>query len=305
MDCQSKLVYQRASLRLKLDADIELIKNTSRELDLLAELMRVCSKYNIKIQICTGTLLGAVRHNGFVPWDDDLDVCMTLEEYRRLRKVAIKEFAEPYFFQDGLTDTRYFFGFARLRNSLTTAAVRGFSTSDYNNGIFIDINILNVYPENYIADKVKILSLRLISRLIREHCGIRGLTTKTMIARFFYCLRPLIKCIPLKLFYALYHDIAAGGATKAKYVGLDYMTFCAASRRRYRVERRFFDETIWMDFETLKVPAPAQYDDLLRSMYGNYHAYPPISERGVWHDGEIEFDPEKPYCEYLMEKEEP
>ena len=142
------------------------------ELDLLAELLRVCSKHNINVQVYAGTLLGAVRHGGFIPWDDDLDVCMTYDDYSHLCKIADKEFKFPYFFQNGITDNHYFFGFARLRNSLTTGAVKGFEAYNYNNGIFIDINILNTYPTMVWLDRIKFIVLRIVSRLIKERVTI-------------------------------------------------------------------------------------------------------------------------------------
>ena len=112
------------------------------ELDLLNEFQRVCKKHNIKFTIFGGTLLGAVRHKGFVPWDDDLDVAMTRVEFDKLCRIAETEFDYPYFFQTALTDRRYFFSYARLRNSETTAIISGNGTPDYNNGVYIDIYVL-------------------------------------------------------------------------------------------------------------------------------------------------------------------
>ena len=74
------------------------------ELDLLKEFFRVCRKYDIKAHVCLGTLLGAVRHKGFIPWDDDVDVWMTRAEFRRFESVAAREFSHPYFFQTLKTD---------------------------------------------------------------------------------------------------------------------------------------------------------------------------------------------------------
>ena len=69
-------------------------------LDLLAELDRVCKKNNIKYYANGGTMLGAVRHKGFIPWDDDIDVMMFREDYDRLMEIGPKEFTYPYFFQN-------------------------------------------------------------------------------------------------------------------------------------------------------------------------------------------------------------
>ena len=85
------------------------------QMDLLKELIRVCEKYNITYYGDSGTLLGAIRHKGYIPWDDDIDVVMTRSEYNRLLEVAEKEFTHPYFFQTRETDYGYERPFARLQ----------------------------------------------------------------------------------------------------------------------------------------------------------------------------------------------
>ena len=69
------------------------------ELDLLKKLLQVCEKYNLKCWADAGTLIGAIRDHGFIPWDDDIDVAMLREDYDKLVSIADKEFAHPYFFQ--------------------------------------------------------------------------------------------------------------------------------------------------------------------------------------------------------------
>ena len=90
------------------------------ELDLLNKILEVCKKYNIKIIASGGTLLGAVRHKGFIPWDDDIDLMMMRDQYDKLCDVAEKEFTYPYFFQTEYTDPGSMRGHAQLRNSQTT-----------------------------------------------------------------------------------------------------------------------------------------------------------------------------------------
>ena len=77
----------------------EMKKVWAVELDLLSEFARVCKKHNLKWWICYGTLLGAVRHKGFIPWDDDVDVVMMRSEYDKLCEVSREEFRHPYSLQ--------------------------------------------------------------------------------------------------------------------------------------------------------------------------------------------------------------
>ena len=144
------------------------------ELDLLNKLLEVCQKYELKCFADAGTLLGAVRHKGFIPWDDDIDVVMFREDYEKLRAVAQEEFKEPYFFQCAYSDDNYIRGHAQLRNSDTTAflyrEVRRKVERNY--GIFIDIFILDGVFQNRFLLKVQ----NLIVRICKE--GMSVLITK-------------------------------------------------------------------------------------------------------------------------------
>lgn len=90
------------------------------ELDMLEELDRVCRKYDIKYCITYGTLLGAVRHKGFIPWDDDSDIAMLREEYEKFRKVAHEMDPSICYFQDHFNDPEYLWQYGKLRRTGTT-----------------------------------------------------------------------------------------------------------------------------------------------------------------------------------------
>lgn len=120
------------------------------ELDLLAEFMRVCKKNNLIFYADGGTILGAVRHKGMIPWDDDIDLMMTRDDYDRLCKIAQKEFRFPYFFQTEETDPGSRRGHAQLRNSMTTGILfcEKKQKLKFNQGIFIDIFPVEDLPDN-------------------------------------------------------------------------------------------------------------------------------------------------------------
>ena len=118
------------------------------QLDLLQRLIEVCDKHDIKFQVAVGSLLGAVRHKGFIPWDDDLDVWMIREEYEKLCKLPQSEFGEPYFLQTTISDQKFVSTDSRFRNSQTTALLKGYADADYNNGIYIDIYVMDGYIDS-------------------------------------------------------------------------------------------------------------------------------------------------------------
>ena len=99
----------------------EMKKVWAVELDLLNEFSKVCSEHKLKWFAHAGTMLGAARHHGFIPWDDDIDVVMPRNDYERLCEIGKRAFASPYFFQNEDTDKYHARNFSRLRNSETTA----------------------------------------------------------------------------------------------------------------------------------------------------------------------------------------
>ena len=112
--------FLEEEVRCGYTVSVEMKKLWAVELDLLAEFDRVCRKHGLTYFVDSGTLLGAVRHKGFIPWDDDIDVAMFREDYRKLPRIAAQEFQHPYFFQTPFTDPGLVMGGSRLRNSDTT-----------------------------------------------------------------------------------------------------------------------------------------------------------------------------------------
>ena len=108
------------------------------EINLLIAFDRMCKEHNLKYSVCYGTLLGAIRHKGFIPWDDDIDVFMMRDDYNKMLKIAPNYFKEPYFFQSAYTDVMVW-GFSKLRDSRTTAIEFDNMKEQFNQGIFIDI----------------------------------------------------------------------------------------------------------------------------------------------------------------------
>lgn len=110
-------------------------------LETLVEVDRICRKYNIRYWLVSGTLLGAVRHEGFIPWDDDLDIAMPLEDYNIFLTIAQKELPENMFLQTHGSDPTFPYDFAKIRNSKGKIIEKHerYKKITYNQGIFIDI----------------------------------------------------------------------------------------------------------------------------------------------------------------------
>lgn len=276
----------------------KLKKIWSVELDLANEFMRVVQKYNLRTFMFGGTLIGAVRHKGFIPWDDDLDFWMPREDYDKFIQVSKEEFNHPYFLQHGLSDQKFFLPYARLRNSLTTGAIKGEESGDYNNGIYIDIYVLDGYPKSMMVHKLQSLLIRLAAL----PCTLYNKNKYNSWSVFKKCalvLRPIIKLFSYEMWFKIYENTLKI-YNKSQIIGGRFGV--SASAYKYNYKRSAFDDIIYLPFEHLMLPAPSCYDDLLKKIYGDYMSFPPVEERGKWHEGIIHFEPDIPYKEYLSRK---
>ena len=114
------------------------------ELAILDEFVRICEKYDLRYYLVGGTLLGAVRHQGFIPWDDDIDVAMPRQDYDRF---APKELAPQYFYQSPNTDPYYFLTYNKIRKNGTEVYEERFKDAKFHKGVFIDIFPLDFCPK--------------------------------------------------------------------------------------------------------------------------------------------------------------
>ncbi len=265
------------------------------QLDLLCEFDRVCNKYNLKYILDFGSLLGAVRHKGFIPWDDDLDVSMLREDYDKLMDVGPNEFSHPYFLQSFFTDKNYDCSVAKLRRSDTTFLMTENTKhrTKYNQGIFIDIFVFDYIPTN---DKAFVSQVNLES--YNAYLHMYALLHRPSLH---YGLK-----LPFVLARYLFYRFRYGNAKKEykrlesicrRYEPSDYVAniMYLASRCRPRI---WHDEIMKMPFEGFLFPVPMNYDAVLRNCYGDYM----IPVHGTSAHTVVCFDTDRPYYEVLKEK---
>jgi lipopolysaccharide cholinephosphotransferase len=136
------------------------------ELAMLGEFIRICQKYSLRYYLIGGSALGAVRHSGFIPWDDDIDIGMPRVDYEKFLSVAQAELDADLFLQTHKTDPAYPFSFAKIRNSKTTFIQSDSSHLQMNHGVYIDIFPLDGYPSSKLSRRLTKIIINLCNAAI-------------------------------------------------------------------------------------------------------------------------------------------
>lgn len=260
------------------------------ERDMLEAFVTICDRHGIEYFLQGGTLLGAVRHSGFIPWDDDVDVSLPRKEYEKFIAVAKSELPPYYFLQTKDTDPEYPNNFAKIRDSRTTFIETSGKYLNINHGVYIDIFPLDYYPDGFKA-KVFEIKKKLLTWRINTAFYLPNMSLKSKIATAFSCLiypsrrkaiekrEKLFSCVPPSS-----RLINNSGAWREKEI----------------IPAEWFDKTTEMTFEGIKVKSSYKYDEWLKFVYGDYMSLPPENERVGHHFTDV-VDLDKPYTEYINE----
>lgn len=256
------------------------------ELELLLELDSICRKHNIQYWLSAGTLLGAVRHKGFIPWDDDADIRMLRKEYDRFCAVCEKELnTDRYFLQNHKTDKEYRWAYAKFRRKGTEYLRKGQEIIKCMTGVSIDIFVIDNVPDNYLA---RCLFHRVRRGCIKTLWSVVGVTEDpTAWKRMLYhALRHVPKQIPLAILEWLASVTNRKKTLTTCCIGFykkeDYEGRRIDSKYTVRgTQAEWFDESFEIEFEGFLFYAFKGYKEYLEYTYGTYMQIPDKKYRYV------------------------
>lgn len=253
------------------------------ELEMLLEVDRICKENHIRYTIIGGTLLGAVRHGGFIPWDDDADIAMLRPEYEKFCRACETKLNHQKFYLQNMDNTEgYRWGYAKLRRKGTLFLRQNQEHMPYKQGIFLDIFPIDGTPDNRFLRMLHDFRCFCVRKMLWSAVGKN--TAGNRIERIIY---KILYRIPEKTVKKWYRSLILKRNPNATKV-VRTLTF-PAPRKLRGYYRRWFSETAPIRFEDHVLEGVKDYQGWLRYEFGDYMKLPPENKRKTHPVSKIRF----------------
>lgn len=260
--------------------DKEVLKKLHEaEIEILDEIVRVCDENDIKYFIIFGTLLGAVRHKGFIPWDDDIDVAMLRDDYERFLEIAPKKLKEKFFLDNINNSNDWYLHFSKVKNRNTIFEEELSLGFKGGKNIFVDIFPIDYVKDNHLSKKIVIKEkfVEFLSSVMRTRTFKKKESRKALIVSKFMSNKMAAKLI----------DKICISKIKTDYL----MSYSWGLSDTFFAPKNIFFPLKKIEFEGKKYSAPKNHKDVLTILYGkNYMQLPPVEERTTHKPVKIEFE---------------
>lgn len=272
----------------KIDNYEELRKLQLTQVEILKDIDEFCVANNIPYSIAFGTVLGAVRHGGFIPWDDDVDICMLREDYNRF--ISLWKDNDKYLLQNHSTNPDFTQTFTKIRKRNTAFVQTTDVGKDFHKGIFVDIFPFDRVAEGGVKRKIQILNSILYALYSRGYTPKNNGTLMRLCSSIILKLKPKSK-----------YDAAAQKQLKklTKYnhnKKLKIYSVSTFGNMKKEYDSDLFENLSRIKYENITVSVFNKYDQFLSYFYGDYMKLPPVSERN-WTHRPIKIDFEHEYKE--------
>ena len=258
----------------------QLKKMQQIEVEMADELDRVCRKHNIPYSLDGGSMLGAVRHKGFIPWDDDMDFCMLREDYEKFKEVSKELNPDICFFQDHDTDPYYRWGYAKLRRTGTTYVRLGQEHMKYKTGIAIDIFPLDDVPNSLLGQMLQDFYCMCLRKILWSEAGKQ--TAKGFVRLWFRLLSKIPSDFVFNKIKRMARKSKSSSNNRVRvllYPANGVYNHKLPIKERWSMPKQWFKELTDYDFEGRKYLGVKDYDAYLSQLFGNYMTPPPVDKR--------------------------
>ena len=264
----------------ELKKEVSLRELQLTQIDMLKELLKIFAELDIKCYALGGTVLGAVRHQGFIPWDDDIDLGLPREDYEKFLKYGQEAMSKKLFLQTYNTDENYMLPIAKVRLNDSIFMEKTTELNDIHHGVYIDIfhldnGIVDAKKSRKLMSKLKVVQVRISKSFIvdepKAKSVARKLITMTNMHRAKYYVEKN------NLLVQRYNNIA----------WTHYCNYNGAWGTKELIAIEVFGDGIMLPFEDVQIRVPSNHHEYLKSLYGDYMALPPEENR-CSHHGIIE-----------------
>jgi len=245
------------------------------QLEMLIEVDRICKKCDIHYNIIAGTLLGAVRHGGYIPWDDDADVAFLRSEYEKFREACKTELdVTRFYFQDHRNTEGYRWGYGKLRRKETVFLREHQEHMPYEQGVFIDIFPLDGVPNNYVKRSWHNFKCFCIRKALWSEVG--KIADMSFFARKWY---QLLSQIPREKIFEDYQKLVDN--SNMQDTNMVRILLFPTPNNEYGYYRKWYEQSMPIEFEKHIFQGIKDYKDYLTFKFGDFMQLPPASQQKV------------------------